>query len=95
MGCFGSSCSFQISNFRCSSASIGADCVCRSSSRSVNQRLSCVKMTFAGGPPNSSHANQLPNTTYGTYGRFRYFPGLDVFVLVNDWNIPAYILRLR
>jgi hypothetical protein len=61
----------------------------------ANQRLSCQKMTFVGGPPNSSHANQLPNTTYGTFGRFRYFPGLDVFVLVNDWNIPAYILRLR
>lgn len=61
----------------------------------TNQRLICQKMTFDGGPPNSSHANELPNTTYGTYGRFRYFPGLDVFVLVNDWNIPAYILRLR
>ena len=61
----------------------------------ANQRLTCQKMTFAGGPPNSSHSNQLPNTTYGTFGRFRFFPGLDVFVLVNDWNIPAYILRLR
>jgi len=60
-----------------------------------NHRLTCQKMTFAGGPPNSSHANNLPNTTYGTYGRFKYFPALDVFVLVNDWNVPAYILRLR
>src|SRR5215469_14122530 len=61
----------------------------------TNQRLTCQKMTFPGGPPNSSHANNQPNTTYGTYGRLRYFPALDAFVLVNDWNIPAYILRLR
>ena len=61
----------------------------------TNRRLTCQKKTFAGGPPNSSHASNQPNTTLGTYGRFRYFPGLDVFVLVNDWNIPAYILRLR
>ena len=25
----------------------------------------------------------------------QYFPALDVFVLVNDWNIPAYVFRLR
>ena len=61
----------------------------------ANQRMTCQKLTFANGPPNSSHSNDLPNTSYGTFGRFRYFPGLDVFVLVNDWNIPAYILRLR
>jgi hypothetical protein len=61
----------------------------------VNQRLTCQKLTFANGPPNSSHANNTANTSYGTFGRFRYFPTLDVFVLVNDWNIPAYILRLR
>jgi hypothetical protein len=60
-----------------------------------NHRLTCQKMTFAGGPPNSSHANNQSNTTYGTYGRFKYFPALDVFVLVNDWNIAPYILRLR
>ena len=61
----------------------------------TSQQLTCQKMTFAGGPPNSSHANDESNTTYGTYGRLQYFPALDVFVLVNDWNIPAYILRLR
>jgi hypothetical protein len=61
----------------------------------ANQRMTCQKLTFANGPPNSSHANDAPNTSYGTFGRFRYFPGPDVFVLVNDWNIPAYILRLR
>jgi len=61
----------------------------------ANERMTCQKLTFANGPPNSSHSNNLPNTSYGTFGRFRYFPGLDVFALVNDWNIPAYILRLR
>jgi hypothetical protein len=60
-----------------------------------NQRMTCQKLTFANGPPNSAHSNDLPNTSYGTFGRFRYFPGPDVFVLVNDWNIPAYILKLR
>ncbi len=61
----------------------------------VNKRLTCQKLTFANGPPNSAHANDTANTSYGTFGRFQYFPSLDVFVLVNDWNIPAYILRLR
>lgn len=61
----------------------------------ANQQLTCQKLTYDNGPPNSSHANNTPNTSYGTFGRFQYFPGLDVFVLVNDWNIPAYILRLR
>ncbi len=60
-----------------------------------NRRLTCQKLTFANGPPNSSHANNTPNTSYGTFGRFRYFPALDAFVLINDANIPPYILRLR
>ncbi len=30
----------------------------------------------------------------GTFGRFRYFPSLDIFVLVNDRNRDAWILRL-
>jgi hypothetical protein len=61
----------------------------------VNKRLTCQKQTFASGPPNSAQGGGGANTSNGTYGRFRYFPGLDVFVLVNDWNIPAYVLRLR
>jgi hypothetical protein len=61
----------------------------------VNRRLTCQIQTFANGPPNSAHANDTANTSYGTFGRFQYFPALDVFVLVNDWNIPAYIFRLR
>jgi hypothetical protein len=60
----------------------------------ANKRLTCQKETFANGPPNSAQG-EANNTTWGTYGRFRYFPGPDVFVLVNDWDIPAYILRLR
>jgi hypothetical protein len=62
----------------------------------ANQRLTCQKLTFPGGPPNSEHAPTIgPNTSNGTFGRFQYFPGPDIFVLVNDWNIPAYVLRLR
>jgi hypothetical protein len=61
----------------------------------ANQRLTCTKQTFANGPPNSAHHSDEPNTSYGTFGRLRYFPALDSFVLINDWNIPAYILRLR
>ncbi len=34
-------------------------------------------------------------TTNGTFGRFRYFPGLDIFALCNDWNLNCSILRLR
>src|SRR5712664_2562583 len=61
----------------------------------VNQRFTCQKQTFANGHPNSAHGGRGANTTNGTFGRFQYFPGLDVFVLVNDWNIPPYVLRLR
>jgi hypothetical protein len=61
----------------------------------VNQRLTCQKLTFPNGPPNSAHATGGANTSNGTFGRFRYFPGPDVFVLINDFNIPAYVLRLR
>jgi Big-like domain-containing protein len=62
----------------------------------ANQRLTCQRQTFTGGPPNSAHVNDgNPNSSNGTFGRFQYFPGPDVFVLVNDWNIPAYVLRLR
>jgi hypothetical protein len=61
----------------------------------TNQRLTCQKETFLNGPPNSAHLSPRGNTSNGTFGRFQYFPGPDVFVLVNDWNIPGYILRLR
>jgi hypothetical protein len=61
----------------------------------ANQRLTCQKQTFTSGPPNAAHSAAGANSSNGTFGRFQYFPGPDVFVLVNDWNIPAYVLRLR
>jgi hypothetical protein len=61
----------------------------------VNMKLTCQKVTYAGGPPNSAQSFLGANSTNGTYNRFRYFPAFDAFVLVNDWNIPAYLLRLR
>ncbi|MDP3733995.1 MAG: hypothetical protein Q8R37_02095, partial [Nanoarchaeota archaeon] len=48
---------------------------------------SCMSRTFAGGPGTP--------TTQGTYGRFRYFPDHDAFVIVNKPSQDAYILRLR
>jgi hypothetical protein len=54
---------------------------------------SCTTATFSGGPPDSSHAGS-PHTSNGTYGRFRYFPDKDVFVLVNQANNNTYFLRL-
>jgi hypothetical protein len=47
---------------------------------------SCTTVTYPNGPG----AQQ----TNGTYGRFRYFPALNVFALVNDAEQDAYILRL-
>ncbi|MBS0367256.1 MAG: hypothetical protein JSR67_15695 [Proteobacteria bacterium] len=61
----------------------------------VNKKLSCQVVTFPGGPPNSAHAYGSTSSSFGTFGRFQYFPAYDAFVLVNDWNIPAYVLRLR
>ena len=46
----------------------------------------CTPVTFPGGP---GAANSL-----GTYGRWRYFPGLGVFALVNEAGQNAYTLRL-
>ncbi len=53
----------------------------------------CSTQTFAGGPPDSEHKSTTRTST-GTYGRFRYFPDLGVFALVNDWDIDAFTLRL-
>jgi len=49
-------------------------------------RMSCTEKSFPGGP-----GTPQPN---GTNGRFRYFPALGAFVLVNDWKQNAYSLRL-
>lgn len=46
----------------------------------------CTRREFPGGP-----GPQQPN---GTFGRFRYFPDLDIFALVNDASQNAYVLRL-
>jgi hypothetical protein len=46
----------------------------------------CTAVTFAGGP-----GAQQPN---GTNGRFAYFPALNLFLVVNDWQQNAYTLRL-
>jgi hypothetical protein len=47
---------------------------------------SCQTKTFGGGPG--------PQNTNGTMGRFRYFPSLNVFAVVNDWMKNAFTLRL-
>ena len=46
----------------------------------------CSAVTYPNGPG----AQQQ----YGTYGRWRYFPSLGVFVIVNDWQQNAWTLRL-
>ena len=61
----------------------------------ANQRLDCTKSTFTEWPAQLPTNLAGANTSNGTFGRFQYFPGPDVFVLINDWDIPAYILRLR
>jgi hypothetical protein len=47
---------------------------------------SCTKVTYPGGP-GAQNSN-------GTNGRFRYFPSLKVFAVVNDWQKNAFALRL-
>jgi hypothetical protein len=46
----------------------------------------CNAVTWPNGP-GAAQAN-------GTYGRFRYFPALNVFAVINDWQENAYTLRL-
>lgn len=50
----------------------------------VDQR-SCTTLTDGNGP-----GVQVAN---GTNGRFRYFPALGVFGLVNQWDQPGFIFR--
>lgn len=47
---------------------------------------SCTTQTYSGGPTTVG--------TNGTYGRFRYFPALGVFAVVNQWSENAFTLRL-
>jgi hypothetical protein len=46
----------------------------------------CTTVTYGGGP-GAQNMN-------GTMGRFRYFPSLEVFAVVNDWDQNAFTLRL-
>lgn len=46
----------------------------------------CEEQAYPDGPG--------PAHETGTSGRFRYFPSLDLFALIYDWNDEAYILRL-
>jgi hypothetical protein len=48
--------------------------------------MTCTSQTYTGGPA-AAQAN-------GTFGRFRYFPALNVFAVVNDWQQNGYTLRL-
>lgn len=54
----------------------------------------CQAETYTGGPPDSAHEGRAPYSN-GTFGRFRYFPSNDTFVLVNDWDVDVHLLRLR
>jgi hypothetical protein len=47
---------------------------------------SCTSVTYPNGP-GAAQSN-------GSFGRFRYFPNLGVFAVVNDWQQNAYALRL-
>jgi hypothetical protein len=46
----------------------------------------CTEQSFPGGPGKAQQK--------GSFGRFRYFPALGVFVIVNDWKRNAFALRL-
>src|SRR6266404_7728397 len=60
MGCLGSNCSFQVSNFRRSSASTSADCICRNASLSATDTsLACF--STANSRPIKSTASELCN----------------------------------
>jgi chitodextrinase len=47
----------------------------------------CAAQTFGGTPPGAP-------TSPGTFNRWRYFPALGVFALVNDWQQNAWVLRM-
>jgi hypothetical protein len=54
----------------------------------------CTSQTYSGGPTCTSASCSGGVQANGTFGRFRYFPKLDVFAVVNDWASNAYALRL-
>jgi protein-disulfide isomerase len=50
---------------------------------------SCTTQTFPNGPADTTYISHT-----GTFGRFAYFPSLDVFAVVNAADNDAYVLRL-
>lgn len=50
------------------------------------EQKACEERSFSGGPGKASQK--------GSFGRFRYFPALGAFVIVNDWKRNAFTLRL-
>ena len=58
---------------------------------------SCTSQTYPGVLAAEQQSRATTGTGQqceGTYGRFRYFPSLGVFILVNDISENAYSLRL-
>jgi hypothetical protein len=56
---------------------------------------SCTTQTYTANAPPDSHHTGSPSTTNGTFGRFAYFPKpLNLYVLVNEWNIDVHTLVL-
>ena len=49
----------------------------------------CVTQSFPNGPQNPP-----PVCDCGVFGRFRYFPALDVFALVTESYMDAFVLKL-
>lgn len=50
--------------------------------------LTCTAEFFSGGPASGSNVT-------GVWDRWMYFPTLDVYVIVNDYNQNAYVLNLN
>ena len=62
---------------------------------------SCTTLTYSGGPPSPPRPDPFGGTypagsqqLNGTYGRFRYFPALGMFVVINDNDLDAWLLKL-
>ena len=56
---------------------------------------SCTSTAFASGPPAPTCNDGNGQQCEGTYKRFRFFPSLGVFLLVNDYSQNAYVLRTQ